>query len=80
MEMDIEKKVIEIINEVNPYVDVTDETNLIEEEVLGSYEILILLTKLEEEFGIELPLEKIEIEDFMFAGDIAKLVKRNIEQ
>lgn len=79
MEMDIEKKVIEIINEVNPYVDVTDETNLIEEEVLGSYEIIILLTKLEEEFGIELPLEKIEIEDFMFAGDIAKLVKRNIE-
>ncbi len=77
--MDIEKKVIEIINEVNPYVDVTDETNLIEEEVLGSYEILVLLTKLEEEFGIELPLEKIEIEDFMFAGDIAKLVKRNIE-
>ncbi len=78
--MDIKKKVIEIINGVNPYVDVTDETNLIEEEVLGSYEILVLLTKLEEEFGIELPLEKIEIEDFMFVGDIAKLVERNIVQ
>ncbi len=68
--------IIKILNEVKPGVDFENEKNLIEEEILDSFDIVNLVSKLDEEFDIEITPADLVPENFSSAESIKKLVDR----
>lgn len=43
-------KILEILQEINPYEEINEDTELIESGLLDSMSILVLVTELEEEY------------------------------
>lgn len=62
--------IIKILNEVKPGVDFENEKNLIEEEILDSFDIVNLVSKLDEEFDIEITPADLVPENFSSAESI----------
>lgn len=54
--------------------DVRDDESLVDAGILDSLGILKLVSFLDEELGIDLPLEKFTLEDFSSINSICKLV------
>ena len=50
------------------------DTDLIEEGILDSFQLVELLVYLDEHFGVRIPLEELEIEDLRTLGRLAHLV------
>ena len=74
----MEQDILFILKEINPYVEMNQDSKLLEEQILDSLGILVLISELEAKFGITVPLEGIEIEDFESVSTIIKLVERLI--
>ena len=68
------EKIRSFLEEINPYVEIYEDTNLFE-EVLDSMALLILITQLEEEYNVVIELEKINLEDFSTIKNIVNLVE-----
>ncbi len=68
-------KVIEIIHEINPYVDITDSTDLIGEGILDSLGLVLLLQLVEENIGVRIPQDIIELSDFCNIESILNTIK-----
>ncbi|WP_312352962.1 acyl carrier protein [Aminipila sp.] len=67
--------ILEIIKEINSYVDIAESKNLIEDGVLDSLSIIYLITQLEEKFNIEIPEEEYRIERFSTLNAIEELIQ-----
>ena len=65
--------------EINPYMEIETDTKLLEEEILDSMEILLLISELEDKYQIQIPLESLQLEDFQDILSITKFVKKQIE-
>lgn len=61
---EIKKFVYDKIIEVNDECELTDISLLLDEEILDSVSILYLVTELENEYGIQIPLEDVVEENF----------------
>lgn len=72
----MEDRIKQMIEEINPYVEFDKETCLMEEEVLDSVSLLLLITELETEFEIEIPLKEVTEENVRNIISIAELIKR----
>jgi len=68
-------KVKEMLEEMNPYVEITEDTNLLEEGVLDSMAIFAFLTNLEDTFEIEIPDDAIAKSNFATMEMIVSLVE-----
>lgn len=68
-------KIINILEEINPYVEIDYNTQLLEEEILDSIGIMYLITSLEELYDIEIPGENIIPENFQDISSIQNLIK-----
>lgn len=73
--MNVKEKVIEILNGINPYVDIDDNTDLLE-ELLDSMTILLLISEIEEEYGFEIDLSAFEVEWFQRIAGIVDFIER----
>jgi len=58
------KEVKQLIEEINPYIEINEETKLLEDGVLDSLMIFAFVTKLEDTYGIEVPDGAITKEHF----------------
>lgn len=72
----MENKILELLEEVNPYAEITKDTDLIEEGILDSTSLLVLLSEIEDEYDVRVPIDSIEIDDIRNVGVIAALVER----
>ena len=72
--------IIEILEQIKPGVDFRTEENLIEEEILDSFDIVTLVAKLNEEFDIEITPADLIPENFNSAQKIYELVTRLEEE
>ncbi len=70
------QEIIEILASLNPYVDIDRETKLLEEDLLDSIEILLLVDELEKKYQIKIPLDELSEEDFTTVSAIASMVER----
>ena len=75
----MEQEILHILQEINPYMEIETDTKLLEEEILESMEILLLISELEDKYQIQIPLESLQLEDFQDILSITKLVKKQIE-
>lgn len=68
--------IIEILEQIKPGVDFNTEENLIEEEILDSFDIVTLVAKLNDEFDIEISPADLIPENFNSAKKIYELVQK----
>ena len=49
----MEQEILHILQEINPYMEIETDTKLLEEEILDSMEILLLISELEDKYQIQ---------------------------
>lgn len=70
------EKILNILQEIKPGVDFSVEENIIEDELLDSFDIVTLVAKLNDEFDIEITPSDLIPENFSSAKNIYNLVKK----
>lgn len=71
----IYEKIKQLIEEINPYAELKEGMDLLDEGVLDSLEIFAFVTQLEDAFDIEVPDEAITREHFATIESVASFVQ-----
>lgn len=72
-------KIIKILKNIKPDIDVTNN-NLIDEEILDSFDIVTIVSAVDEEFDIQITARDIVPENFNSVEAIYNLVKKLEEE
>ena len=73
------EKIIKILKNIKPDIDVTNN-NLIDEEILDSFDIVAIVSAVDEEFDIQITARDIVPENFNSVEAIYNLVKKLEEE
>ena len=73
----MKEKVIEILTELRPEFDFTEDVNFIEEGMLDSFDVVSLVDELEEQFGIKIDGVDVLPENFSTIDSIISLLKKS---
>ena len=71
----MEQKIIEILNEVKPGYDFANESKIVDNEILHSFDIISLVGKLCNEFDIEITAAELVPENFNSVEAIAEMIE-----
>lgn len=74
------KALLDILSELHPETDFETETGLVDRGVLVSFDIVMLITRIEEEFDVVIPAKDITPEHFNSAASLYALIKTLQEQ
>ena len=74
------EELLEILKDIKPGVDFEAEESLIGDEILDSFDIVNLVTKLNDEFDIEITPSYLVPENFETVDAIYNLIKRLQEE
>ena len=74
--MDTKETILEILDDIKPGVEMDGRIDLATGNVLESFDILTLISELNAEFGIMIPLEEVIPDNFDSVDGIAALVDR----
>lgn len=72
--------IIEKLKEASGVDEISEETLLFEEEILDSLSILYLVGEVEEQYGIQIPLEDVIEENFCDVNHIVNYLMKKIEE
>ncbi|MFW5650250.1 MAG: hypothetical protein ACOCNC_02540 [Acetivibrio ethanolgignens] len=70
-------RIIEIIKTIQPYMEIDEQTNLLE-DILDSTSLLLLVSELEIEYDISIDMDEIEPSHFINASCIAAFIERKL--
>lgn len=73
----MKEKIVEILTELRPEFDFTEEVNFIEEGMLDSFDIVSLVDELETNFNFKIDGVDIIPENFSSIDSIEALLKKN---
>ena len=73
----MKEKIINILTDLCPEFDFTEDVNYIEEGMLDSFDIINLVTELDSIFNISIDGMDIMPENFSTISDIENLIKKN---
>jgi len=73
----MKNKIIEILNGIRPEFDFGTETNYISQGMLDSFDLITLVTELDETFGISIDGTDILPENFESAEAIEAILRKN---
>ena len=71
----IKDKLLRMLQEINPYEDIMDETLLVHEGILDSLTLVIFMNEIEQEFDIQIPEDKLQPEFFDNIKRIVELIE-----
>lgn len=71
-------RLLTILKDVRPDVDFQNETNLIEDGFLESFDIVSIVTQICDEFDIEIELSELDPEDFRSVESMWSLIQKKI--
>lgn len=74
------EKVLSIVEEIRPDVDFAEETALIDDGVLDSFDIVSIISDLNDEYEINIRVHDLIPENFNSVEAIVKLVERKREE
>ena len=66
---------LDILSELHPDVDFEKEERLVERGILGSFDIVMLVTRIEEEFDVVIPARLITPETFRSAETLYRVIQ-----
>ncbi len=70
------EKLLEILNSVKPGVDFETAENIIEDELIDSFDIVTIVAQISEEFDIEFPVNEIVPENFNSVKALWETIER----
>ena len=70
----MEERILAFISELNPYEEVGVDTQLLDDGILDSLTLVVLIEELEGEYGINIPEEMLQPERFETVRKIAELI------
>lgn len=73
----MKEKVIEILTELRPEFDFTEDVNFIEEGMLDSFDVVSLVDEIESAFGVTIGGSDVLPENFCSVDAICETIKRN---
>lgn len=69
------EKLLEILKGIRPDVDFENETTLIDDGILDSFDVVSIISELDDEFDVQIRINELDPENFNSAGAIWKLVQ-----
>jgi acyl carrier protein len=72
----MKEKILEILSEIRPECDFSEDVDFIKNGLLDSMEVVILVDELQEEFDVAIPGTEISMTNFSSLDAIANLVKK----
>ena len=69
------EKLLEILNEVRPDIDFQNETNLVDGGILDSFDIVSIISELNDAFDINIRVKNLTPENFNSVEAIEALIK-----
>lgn len=72
----MENKILKILSEIQPEFDFNQDVNFIEEGMIDSFDMVTLVTTLDEEFGVSIDGADIVPENFFSLKAIVSLLKK----
>ena len=73
----MKERVLKILNDLRPEFDFSQAVNFVEEGMLDSFDVINLVTTLDEEFGISIDGTDVLPENFSSIDAIERLLKKN---
>ena len=70
------KEVINILEEIKPGIDYTKEKHLVTDQIISSFDIVMLIPLLNEKFNIEISVMDLIPENFESADSIYELIQK----
>lgn len=71
-------KILEILNEVRPDVDFERETELFDQGILDSFDVVSIISELNDAFDITIRVHDLSAENFNSLASIQALVERKL--
>jgi acyl carrier protein len=72
----MKEKILEILSEIRPDIDFKEENRLIDEGYLDSFDIVSIISELNDEFNITIRVTELKPENFNSVDVIVDLVNR----
>ena len=72
--MNDREKLLEILNDIKPDVEFEGITDLSSGQVLKSFDIMVLIGEIAEEFDVDIPVEEVLPENFESVDSILELI------
>ena len=69
-------KLLEILQGIRPDVDFENETELIDEGVLDSFDVVSIISEIDDVFGVQIRINELEPENFNSAEAIWSLIEK----
>lgn len=74
------EKLLQVLSEVRPDVDFAKETKLIDDGILDSFDIIQVVTELNENFDVEISVEDLVPDNFNTAHAMLELIEKLQEE
>lgn len=69
-------ELIEILEDINPEADYRTSTSLVDDGILTSFELVLLVTQIQDTFGVSIPPSWIVPENFNSADSIYAMIEK----
>lgn len=69
------EKLLEILKDIRPDVDFENETSLIDDGILDSFDVVSIISELDNEFDVQVRITELDPENFNSAVSIWNLVQ-----
>lgn len=74
------ERVLEILTDVRPDVDFMNETRLIDDGIIDSFDIIAIVSELNDEFDVQIPIDELEPDNFNTVQAIYELIVKLQEE
>ncbi len=69
-------KLLEILKIIRPDVDFENETELIDDGILDSFDVVSIISEIDDAFGVQIRINELEPENFNSAEAIWSLIQK----
>ena len=69
-------KLLKILKEIRPDVDFENETELIDEGILDSFDVVSIISEIDDAFGVQIRINELDPENFNSAEAIWALIEK----
>lgn len=69
-------KLLEILKGIRPDVDFENETELIDDGILDSFDVVSIISEIDDAFGVQIRINELEPENFNSAEAIWSLIEK----
>ena len=74
------EQLLKIMSEIRPDLDFEKETKLIDDDILDSFDIISIVSEVNEQFGIEINVNDLLPENFNSAASLYELIEKMLNE